>query len=78
MELYYQQLVDFWLKIIWSLVALLSLAIAYARENQSIAWAGCLGMTVLSCLVVVPEWPIWKGHPIIFRGIVTEKNTKRE
>jgi hypothetical protein len=78
MEFYYQALVEYWVKIIWTITGIISLLIAYKYEDQSLAWKTSLGVFLVTCVAAVPDWPIYKRHRIIFRGIDTEKLIESE
>jgi len=78
MELYYQKVIDEWLKYVWLVVALLSLLVGYYHERQAFAWYACFGMTILSTVLVVPDWPIYQKHAVVFRGIVMDDANKKE
>lgn len=78
MELYYQKLVDHWLKLIWGLVAIVSVTVSYIFEKQLIAWIGCFGMTLLSMLLIVPEWSIWQKHRTVWLGVPIQSDKKKD
>ena len=69
MELYYQKLLEAWLKTIWTGVAIVSIAVAYWAEDQTIAWKASLLLAAIVSVVAVPDWPMYKKHSIVFRGV---------
>jgi hypothetical protein len=77
MELYYQRQIEYWLKYVWLLVGFTTLIIAYYQQDQSIAWNGCLALSIISTLAIVPPWPIYKRHAIIWRGVEVEQPNKK-
>ena len=78
MELYYQRVVESWLRILWCLVAVVSILAGYLLENQAIAWYANLAMMILSTIIVVPEWQVWQGRPTNWRGVVLEDISKKK
>jgi hypothetical protein len=78
MELQYQALLEKWLKIVWTALALISILAAYALEDQTIAWKVCLAAGLVASAVAVPDWPIYSRHKVVFLGVEVQKESLKK
>ena len=69
MELYYQEKIENWLKTLWLIFAIVTIIGAYQLEDQTIAWKACFAFAIIVTIAVVPDWPLYKRHAVVFHGI---------
>lgn len=82
MQLHSQALIEVWLQRIWIAIAVMSVLVAYALEDQSFAWFTLLFTSLLSSMLIVPDWPFWNKNPLQWRGVskapVMEESSKAD
>jgi hypothetical protein len=52
--------------LLWLIVGSIFLAYSYAVQDQTPAWYSLLGLTAVSAVAFVPDWPIWNRHPQVW------------
>jgi hypothetical protein len=52
--------------LLWLVIGLIFLLYSFMIQDQTPAWCSLIGLAIFSCLVFLPDWPMWNRNPEVW------------